>query len=144
MLQVPLHCIESSSPPAKDGPTATVHQPALTSTEASFVICALGIQSTVFASSNNEVLGSNPTRDMYDCVCLFCVSVVLCVSSGLATGWSPAQGLLPTAYRNKNIKKAAKASTKGYRAIVNNYRDTGLKTLFLLQRQTLCQLKPHI
>jgi hypothetical protein len=41
---------------------------------------------TIFARSNTEVVGSNPTRDMDVCMCLFCVCVVLCVSSGLATG----------------------------------------------------------
>jgi hypothetical protein len=30
------------------------------------------------------------------CVCLFRVCAVLCVGSGLATGWSPVQGVLPT------------------------------------------------
>jgi hypothetical protein len=29
------------------------------------------------------------------CMRLFCVSVVLCLGSGLATGWSPVQGVLP-------------------------------------------------
>jgi hypothetical protein len=38
-------------------------------------------------------------------VCLFCVCVVLCVGSGLATGWSPVQGVLPTVYRIKKLKK---------------------------------------
>jgi hypothetical protein len=33
------------------------------------------------------------------CVRLFCVSVVLRVGSGLATGWSLVQGILPTVYR---------------------------------------------
>jgi hypothetical protein len=35
---------------------------------------------------------------------LFCVCIVLCVGSGLATGWSPAQGVLPTVYRTKKLK----------------------------------------
>jgi hypothetical protein len=38
-------------------------------------------------------------------VCLFCVCVVLCAGSGLATGWSPVQGVLPTMYRIKKLKK---------------------------------------
>jgi hypothetical protein len=42
--------------------------------------------STVFARSNARIVGSNPTQDMYICVRLFCVCVVLCVGSGLATG----------------------------------------------------------
>jgi hypothetical protein len=37
-------------------------------------------------------------------VCLFRVCVVLCVGSGLATGWSPAQGVLPTLYILRNCK----------------------------------------
>jgi hypothetical protein len=41
---------------------------------------------TVFTHSNTGVVGSNPTRGMDFCVRLFCVCVVLCVSSGLATG----------------------------------------------------------
>jgi hypothetical protein len=35
---------------------------------------------------------------------LFCVCVVLCVGSGLATGSSPVQGVLPSAYRIKKLK----------------------------------------
>jgi hypothetical protein len=56
---------------------------------------------TVFARSNTGVLGSNLTRGMDICVRLFCIYVVLCVGSGLATGWSPVQGVLPPVYRNK-------------------------------------------
>jgi hypothetical protein len=41
-------------------------------------------------------------------VCVYCVFVVLCVGSGLATGLSTIQGGLLTVYRIKNIKKAAK------------------------------------
>jgi hypothetical protein len=41
---------------------------------------------TVFARSNAGIVGSNHTQDMVVCVCLFCVSVVLCVGSGLAMG----------------------------------------------------------
>jgi hypothetical protein len=39
----------------------------------------------VFAPSNSEIVGSNLTP-MDICENLFCVSVVLCVGSGLATG----------------------------------------------------------
>jgi hypothetical protein len=38
------------------------------------------------------------------CARLFCVCVVLCVGSGLATGWSPVQGVLSTLYRLGNWK----------------------------------------
>jgi hypothetical protein len=59
---------------------------------------------TVFALSNTEVMGSNPTRGMDVYVSLFCVCVV-CVGSGLATRWSPVQGVLWTVYRIKKLKK---------------------------------------
>jgi hypothetical protein len=36
---------------------------------------------------------------------LFCVCVVLWVCRGLETGWSPVQGVLPTVYRIKKLKK---------------------------------------
>jgi hypothetical protein len=51
---------------------------------------------TVFAGSNAGIVGSNPTQDMDVYVRLFCVCVVLCIGSGLATGWFPFQGVLPT------------------------------------------------
>jgi hypothetical protein len=54
---------------------------------------------TVFARSNTGVVDSNPTRRMDVYVRLFCICAVLCVSSGLATCWSPVQGVLQTAYR---------------------------------------------
>jgi hypothetical protein len=34
------------------------------------------------------------------------VCIVLCVGSGLATGWSPVQGVLPTVYRFRNWKSS--------------------------------------
>jgi hypothetical protein len=54
---------------------------------------------TVFARSNTGIVGSNPTEGMDACVHLFCVCEVLYVDSGLATGWSPVQEVLPTVYR---------------------------------------------
>jgi hypothetical protein len=49
---------------------------------------------TVFVRSNTGVIGSNPTRGMHVCVRLFYVCDLVCVGSGLATGWSPVQGIL--------------------------------------------------
>jgi hypothetical protein len=46
----------------------------------------------VLARSNIGILGSNPTQDMD----VFCVYSVFVLGSGLATGWSPVQGVLPT------------------------------------------------
>jgi hypothetical protein len=39
------------------------------------------------------------------CVRLFCACVVLCVGNGLATGWSPIQGVLRPVYRIKKLKR---------------------------------------
>jgi hypothetical protein len=50
----------------------------------------------VFPRSNTGIVDSNPTKSTDVCLPLVCVCVVLCVGSGLATGWSPVQGVLPT------------------------------------------------
>jgi hypothetical protein len=47
---------------------------------------------TVFARSNTENVGWNPTPDMDVCLFLFCVCVL---GSGLAAGWSLVQRVLP-------------------------------------------------
>jgi hypothetical protein len=49
----------------------------------------------VFARSNTGMVGSNPIQGM-DVVCVYSVFVLSCVGSGLASGWSPVQGVLPT------------------------------------------------
>jgi hypothetical protein len=54
----------------------------------------------VFARWNTRIVGSIPTRGMDVCVRLFCVCVVLCAGRGLATGWSPVQGVLANGLRN--------------------------------------------
>jgi hypothetical protein len=59
---------------------------------------------TVFDPSNAGIVGSNSTQGMDVCVRFFCVCVVLCVDSDLATGWSPVQGVLPSVYRIKKLK----------------------------------------
>jgi hypothetical protein len=68
-------------------------------------VAALSKSWTIFARSNTGVVGSNPTRGMDVCVCLFCVCTVLWVGSGLATVWSPVQGVLLTVYRITKLKK---------------------------------------
>jgi hypothetical protein len=60
---------------------------------------------TAFDRTNTGIVGWNPTRGMDVCVRLFCVCVVLCVGSGLATGWSPLQEVLPIVYMIKKLKK---------------------------------------
>jgi hypothetical protein len=60
-------------------------------------LTALSTASTVFARSDAGIKGSNPTQDLdVWCVCLFCVCVVLCLGSSLATGWSLVQGVAPS------------------------------------------------
>jgi hypothetical protein len=51
---------------------------------------------TVFARSNVGIVDSNPTQGMDVCVCVYTVCVVLCVGSGIATGSSLVQGVLPS------------------------------------------------
>jgi hypothetical protein len=59
----------------------------------------------VFAPLKTGIVGSNPTQGMDVCVYLFCDSPLLCVGSGLATGWSPVQRVLLTMYRIKKVIK---------------------------------------
>jgi hypothetical protein len=65
--------------------------------------------------SNTWIVGPKSTRGMDVCVRLFYICVVLCVGSGLATGSSPVQGVLPTVCRTKKLKSGQ--DPKGCRAI---------------------------
>jgi hypothetical protein len=76
----------------------------LTCTESRSHVAARSEVWTVFVRSNTGVVGSNPTWEMDVSVRLFCICVVLCIGRGLATGWSPAQGVLPNVYRIKKLK----------------------------------------
>jgi hypothetical protein len=53
---------------------------------------------TVLGRSNTEIVDSNPTRGMDVCLrfSVFVLSVLSYVGRGLASGWSPVQGVLPT------------------------------------------------
>jgi hypothetical protein len=53
---------------------------------APITVAALSEARTFFARSNAAIVGSSPTQGMVVCVRSFCVCVVLCVGSGLATG----------------------------------------------------------
>jgi hypothetical protein len=67
----------------------------------------------VAARSKAGIVGSNPTqRHGYLCN-LFCVCVVLCVRSGLATGLYPVQGVLPTILYRIMKLKIGQGPTKG-------------------------------
>jgi hypothetical protein len=63
---------------------------------------------TVFARSKAGIVGSNPTQGMdVWCVCgFFCVCVVLCLVRGLATSWSPVQGVLQSVNYQQTGKSA--------------------------------------
>jgi hypothetical protein len=50
----------------------------------------------VFLRSDSAIVDSNPIQAMDVCVRLFSVCVILSLGSGLATGWSLAQGVLPS------------------------------------------------
>jgi hypothetical protein len=51
----------------------------------------------IFGLLNTGIVDSNPIRGAD--VCVSPVFVLSCVGSGLATGWSPSQGVLPTVYK---------------------------------------------
>jgi hypothetical protein len=55
-----------------------------------------GLRHELFARSDTGIVGSNPTQGMDVCVCVYSVCVVLCVGSGLATGLSLVQEVLPS------------------------------------------------
>jgi hypothetical protein len=69
---------------------------------------------TVFARSEAGIVGSNPNQGMdIWCVCaFFCVCVVLCLGRGLATSWSPVQGVLPSV-NDQETEKLALCSKSG-------------------------------
>jgi hypothetical protein len=71
----------------------------LTHYDCSVTVAARSKAWTLFAHSNTGIVGSNLARGMDVCVHLFCVCVVLCVGSGLATVWSPVRGVLRTVYK---------------------------------------------
>jgi hypothetical protein len=67
-------------------------------------MAALSKAWTVFARSKAGIADSNPSQGMDVCMLLSCVCVVLCVGSGLATGWSPVKRVLLIVYRIKKLK----------------------------------------
>jgi hypothetical protein len=66
---------------------------------------------TVFARSNAGIVGSNPTQGWMS-VCVYSVFMLSCVGSGLATGWSPVRGVLPTVCRIKKLKKRPRSNKR--------------------------------
>jgi hypothetical protein len=76
--------------------------------EMKIIVAAQSKAWTVFARLNAGTVGSNPTQGI-ECLCAF---VVLCVGSGLATGSSPVQGVLPTVYKIKKLKKLLRSNKR--------------------------------
>jgi hypothetical protein len=60
---------------------------------------------TVFVRSSTLFLGSFPSQSMHIYVSLFSVCVVLYVCNGLAMGRSSVQGVLPSGYMTKTLRK---------------------------------------
>jgi hypothetical protein len=72
----------------------------------------------VFARSEAGIVGSNPTQgmDVWWVCAFFCVCVVLCLGRGLATSWSPFQGVLPSV-NDQETEKSALCSKKWEHAL---------------------------
>jgi hypothetical protein len=106
VLRFPLPFIPSNSPSSQSPEAGTIGQevadvpsgPSLDSTPhyANVIKNNNNNAWIVFARWNAGIVGSNLTQRMDAYVNLFCICVVLCVGSGLATGLSPVQGVLPS------------------------------------------------
>jgi hypothetical protein len=73
---------------------------------------------TIFARSNAGI------------VCVYSVCVVLCVGSGLATGWSLVQGVLPYVKKNYGTEAEARAQQKAVAPLMSEWVNTQIhKTL---------------
>jgi hypothetical protein len=79
----------------------------------------------VFARSEAEIVGSNPIQGMdVWCVCaFFCACVVLCLGRGLATNWSPVQGVLPSVNDLETDKSAlcSKVGARGEKSLLKPF-----------------------
>jgi hypothetical protein len=84
---------------------------------------------TVFARSNTGLVGSNPTQGIDVYVRLFCVCVVLCVGSGLGTGWSLVQGVLQTVQKYKKIEEEARPNKKAIEPFRNEWMNVRMNKM---------------
>jgi hypothetical protein len=94
---------------------------------------------TVFAPSEDGILGSNPIYGMdiwCVCVCvrLLSVRVVLCLGGGLATSWSPVQEVLPSVKRSWHCE---------INPMLQKWEQDGSKIILTRARQ-LVSLEGHI
>jgi hypothetical protein len=78
----------------------------------------------IFVRSKTGIVGSNPIRGKDVCLRFFCVCIVLCVRSGLATGWSPIQGVLPTILKIQSfqINSEVGRRQRGRRRILRSHQ----------------------
>jgi hypothetical protein len=95
---------------------------------------------TVFARSNAGIVSSNPAQGIDVCIaCVYSVFVLSCVDRGLATANPPVQGVLPTVYAIKKLKKQPK-SNKGLYSHENNNNNNNNNNIYYeswLKPQTL-------
>jgi hypothetical protein len=83
---------------SSQGPAADTHSTAEKSSPYLQTAAERSKAFTVFARSEAVVVDSNPTEGMnvWSVYAFFCVCVVLCLGSGLATGRSLVQKILPS------------------------------------------------
>jgi hypothetical protein len=86
------------------------------SNEMQISVTELSREWTVFSWLNTVVVDSNPTWDKDVCMRVFGV----CVPSGLATGCSSVQGVLPTVHRIKKMKKRPRYSNRAIGLLIIN------------------------
>jgi hypothetical protein len=86
---------------------------------------------TIFARSNDGIVGWNRAQGMDVSVYVYFVFVLFCVGSILATSWSPVQGVLPTLYRVVKLKNAARAQQKAVWPLINKWMKSLSKRIIL-------------
>jgi hypothetical protein len=95
-------------PPMKDKVSKTHHvQYICTIFPTPVTVAARSKAWTIFARSESGIVVSYPTQgmDVWYVYAFFCVYVVLCLGSGLATGQSLVQGVLPSVKWLKRLKE---------------------------------------